>query len=170
MRIHPRFATAPLVAVMLTVGATPPALAHFSGSDSVDGSQIRWCSTALESASEDARSYATSAWNALGRISIRADGVTTVCDVDWQDAYQPSSTWDGKWFARTGTDAIVLNTYFTAGYGIARRRGVATHGLGHGLGLGHSYSGNVMVANTPARGTINTPQTHDRADYYALWG
>lgn len=169
MRIRTRHvavvAAAALVAPILTV---TPAEAHFLGTDSVDSGEIRF-EDYLDNY-DDARIHAASAWNALGRIDILGDTSVTVTDLEWFDLDRGATGWDGRYFPQPYADGIQLNEHYLRGYTTTKRRGVATHELGHALGLAHSYSGQVMVDNTPARGSITTPQSHDRADYMTLWG
>ncbi|MEU2224756.1 MULTISPECIES: matrixin family metalloprotease [unclassified Streptomyces] len=149
--------------------AATPASAHFLGNDSVDDREIRWEDSTRY---DDARKHAINAWDnsSLNRINIAPDAWNTIADLEWRDSSRTDVTWDGLWKARTGADAIYLNVAYLKNYGTTKRRGVATHELGHALGLAHSYSGQIMVNNTPARGSLTTPQSHDKADYHALWG
>jgi hypothetical protein len=154
------------VAGLVLVAATP-ASAHFLGNDSVDGGEIRWEDN---TGWDDARAHAINTWNALGRINIAPDNVTSIADLEWHSVNRSDVNFDGRWVAYGGADHIELNTYYFNGYSTTKRRGVAAHEQGHALGLGHSYSGQLMVDNTPARGNITTPQSHDKADYQSLWG
>ncbi|GAB1335631.1 matrixin family metalloprotease [Streptomyces sp. E-15] len=158
-------------AVVLSISftAATPASAHFLGNDSVDDREIRWEDSTRY---DDARKHAINAWDnsSLNRINIAPDAWNTIADLEWRDSSRTDVTWDGLWKARTGADAIYLNVAYLKNYGTTKRRGVATHELGHALGLAHSYSGQIMVNNTPARGSLTTPQSHDKADYHALWG
>jgi hypothetical protein len=146
-----------------------PASAHFLGNDSVDDREIRWED---ETRYDDARKHAINAWDnsSLNRINIAPDAWNTVADLEWRDSNRTDVTWDGLWKGRSGADAIYLNVRYLKDYGKTKRRGVATHELGHALGLAHSYRGQIMVNNTPDRGSLTTPQSHDKADYHSLWG
>lgn len=155
------------LSVAIATGVAWPATAHFLGNDSVDDGEIRYESYTNYT---DARSWATSSWNALGSINIAGDTSSTITDLEWHDANLPSVSWDGKWTSQSFADAITLNGHYLSGYTQTKRRGVATHELGHALGLAHSYAGQVMVDNTASRGSITTPQSHDTADYRSLWG
>ena len=157
------------VALSLSFTAATPASAHFLGNDSVDDREIRWEDS---NQYDDARKHAINAWDnsTLNRINIAPDAWNTIADLEWRDSNRSDVTWDGLWKARTGADAIYLNTRYLKNYGKTKRRGVATHELGHALGLAHSYRGQIMVNNTPDRGSLTTPQSHDKADYHALWG
>jgi Matrixin len=155
--------------VMVAVGLVDsgPAEAHFSGADSVDGSEIRWEDHTVF---DDARVHSINTWNALGRIKILPDGRFTITDLKFKDFNFSNAGWDGIWTANPGADTIGYNRFYFDGYNDTQRRGVAAHEMGHALGLAHSFPGELMVDNTPQRGSITTPQSHDIADYHALWG
>lgn len=139
--------------------------AHFLGNDSVDGREIRWEDY---TAYDDARGHAINTWNALGRVNIAPDSAGTIADLEWRDANRSDVGWDGRWVARSGADLIELNTYFLRNYTTFKRRAVAAHEQGHSLGLAHSYSNQLMNSCSTCSG-YNTPQSHDRADYFSLW-
>jgi hypothetical protein len=154
-----------LVASVLTA---LPAEAHFLGYDSVDGREIRF-EDHIDNY-DDARITATSTWNALGRINIAPDTSVTTTDLEWFDSDRGDTGWDGRYHQESFADGITLNEYYLRGYNTNKRRGVASHELGHALGLAHSYAGQVMVDNSGDRGGMYVPQNHDRADYTTLWG
>lgn len=164
--MHKRIVAVAVNLTLLTFLLASVAAAHFLGYSAVDGREIRWTdSTVFDSP----RSYAIGKWNAEGRISIRADAWNTVNDLNWRDARRSDVSWAGLYTHRSGTaqeDLITFNRHYVDGYSTSRRNNVALHELGHALGLAHSYSGQVMYAYVS---TITTVQSHDRADYRALW-
>lgn len=161
------------LACVLACGVlSTPAFAagHFIGNDSVDGREIRWED---ETQYDDARKHAINAWDnsSLNKVNIAPDAWNTITDLEWRDANRTDVTWDGRWTPRTGADRIHLNVAFLKGYSKAKRRGVATHELGHALGINdHSTRGIIMCGNTQGRGSVTTPQAHDKTDYHSLWG
>jgi hypothetical protein len=163
IKVKTKFTVMAGLMVLLVVAS--PVSAHFLGNDSVDGREIRWEES---TAYDDARIWAIDQWDALGKVNIAPDAWNTITDLDWGDVNYCDVTWDGRWVPRSGADAIQLNTCYFKNYGAFTRRAVATHEQGHALGLAHSFVPNVM--NSPVQNSgVNTPQSHDRQDYFALW-
>ena len=57
------------------------------------------------------------------------------------------------------------------------RRATAVHEVGHALGLAHPsgsrksnyWCNNSVMYFSSCKASLNTPQAHDRSDYYSLW-
>ena len=84
-------------------------------------------------------------------------------DLEWFDLDRGDTGWDGKYLPQSFADGIQLNEYYLRGYSSGKRRGVASHELGHALGPAHSYAGQVMVDNSVSRGAMYVPQSHEAA-------
>lgn len=156
-----------IIVALITLALPFSASAHFLGQSSVDGREIKW----EESTKYDgARNHAQDQWNALGRVNIAPDDALSYTDLDWGDVNYCSVTWDGQWVPRTAEDAIQLNTCYLdrQDYGDFQDQAVATHELGHALGLAHSFVPQIMNDCSICSG-VNTPQNHDREDYFALY-
>jgi len=146
--------------------------AHFNPyGSSVDAGEIRWGGSTIYT---DARQWAIDKWNALDPINVLPDSAFTIEDLTWQDADVCSASWDGRWTLRTGADLVELNKCKLKDYTDFKRRAVATHELGHGMGLGDhtlsdfSSSAILMYYCSTCSG-VNTPQSHDQSDYDSLW-
>lgn len=109
-------------------------------------------------------------WNDLGNVNIATD--TLCCSI--QDLEVSSTTrsdvpWAGQWtYKFILVDTLELNAFYLEGEGWTNdlKLNVVEHELGHGLGLGHSYLGNIMNYRTT---TATTTGDQDISDYYYLW-
>ncbi|MET4561165.1 hypothetical protein ABIA69_002310 [Lysinibacillus parviboronicapiens] len=102
-------------------------------------------------------------WNAYKSGVIREDTATTIQDVWIYDYYQrnnyPGTTTYGS------SNTIAFNSYHMDGYNSTKKQHVATHELGHALGLDENLTGDIMdpVANTNVSLTFNDKASYDAA-------
>lgn len=146
------------------------------GNSAVDAGEIRWTDN---TAYDDARSFAISAWQYSGsKIKIVADSALTSNDVEFKDANLGTRATDplGR-YERHGsfgaTDYIIFNKQKLGGASKNLRRYVALHELGHALGLCHKSDTvvSLMWKTAPSPGYEITwiPDT-DKTSYKKLWG
>ena len=121
------------VVLLLSAGA---ASAHFLLGDSVNNQsgELRWEDRTRY---DDARKYAISQWNALGRVPILRDSANTPKDLVFRDYRDCGSGILGNWEPRDGPDSINLNVCYMEKHGKSTKRATATHEVGHALRLAH---------------------------------
>ena len=158
-----RLAAAAAVAASFALVSAGPAPAHFLGYDSVHSNKIDYVDSTIY---DDARGWARDRWNAAGDVEISLDTGWTNSDLVFMDMAVPYVTWAGL-YSPNGNDAIFFNTVYMDGYSRDRRRNVATHELGHALGLDHSFPGQIMDQYVSSMTTLGS---HDLSDYAVLWG
>ncbi len=100
-------AVAGMLALSLLAMPAAPAQAHFTGTDSVDGREIRYEDYTRF---DEARLWAIQSWNALGSVKIAPDKWNTVTDLEFRDERRCDLDWGAWWQARKGADVIVFNT------------------------------------------------------------
>lgn len=152
-----------IISVILLTASSAHAARYISGKDAVDGGEIRWGSATMYTWE---RNDAINTWNAEDPINIAADTALTIEDLRFSDVNCGCYPWYGAYQERLGADSIYFNRAFMSAVSYAKRRHVATHELGHALGLDESISGNVMYESD----WLYTLGSQDRDDYHYLWG
>jgi hypothetical protein len=142
-----------------------PAITHATGSVG-SGREIDWDSSTSYT---DERDWANSQWNALGKVAIVKDGLFTLLDLSWKDDNRPTESWDGKWDPALSPNVITLNIGHLKSETLFQRRAVATHELGHALGLFDSTYYRQVMYHMSAFSGVNTPQDRDKDEYNSLW-
>lgn len=159
-----RLAATAAVALALPLLGASPAAAHWLGFDSVVNDNINYQDNTVYN---DAINWATTIWEYSGIVDIQLTPAGGVNDVEFYDQNQPFAGWAGLYINEAGDDDIIFNSAYMGGYTPAQQHHVAMHELGHALGLGHSYTGEVMQTFV---GSIEHPQPHDQFSYDVLWG
>lgn len=153
------------LAICLTLAFSATAYAadiHSLGYSSVDNGEIRWDASNWYSSN---RTTAISNWNNLDPINILPDTVWSVTDILFTDVNRSDVTWAGKYYYSSG--AIQVNNYYLDQYNNDDRTNVFAHEIGHALGIG-DHTNTICLMFESVTG-ITTPQSHDIADYNALW-
>jgi hypothetical protein len=144
-----------------------PVTAHFLGCSSVEKGDIHWEGNTVFAT---ARDYAISTWDGLASVDISKDTIWTNADLKIMDVNRSDVIWAGLYTDRdcgNADDRIRFNRFFMDGFTDAQKKMAALHELGHALGLGHSFSNNVMNPFVTSQTGLGT---HDKDDYWALWG
>ena len=96
-----------------------------------------------------------------------SQATSTFATLNIRDRYEPDLAWNGQWSVNIDLpDDLFLNTYQLEGDGTDRIVNTITHELGHAVGLGHSYTGNVLYPYQTSQTTLGT---QDLFDFEYLW-
>jgi len=147
--------------VFLFTAGVAQAAHYVTGTDSVDGDEIRWGGSTTYST---AWNFGVSLWNTLDPIDIEPDTIWTIEDLTIADVSWPLQSWYGAY--SPNDDYLYFNTYYMGGLSSSQQKNIAAHELGHALGLGHHSISNNVMDDTDFYTSIGT---QDEYDYDYLW-
>ncbi len=164
-----------LVAQLVLLQSAGAASAHFLLGDSVNdqSGELRWEDRTRY---DDARRYAISQWNALGRVPILRDSANTPKALVFRDYRECGSEIIGNWQSGEGPDSINLNVCYMEKHSKSVQRATATHEVGHALRLNHPsdkeseyWRKRSIMYFCSSCVPFSAPQAHDKADYREIW-
>ena len=136
---------------------SPPAV-------NLDENEIRWGGSTAYSTEWD---NAVEMWNASTSGAVNIYYAVSANDLLVEDIDDPLEPWAGKWSAEENPPKILLNDDQLSGASSNQVQCVASHELGHALGLAHSITTNIMYESC-ASGQV-VPGAQDLADYEFVW-
>lgn len=89
-----------------------------------------------------------------------------IVDSEYVSDVNASNGWAGMTYS---SGKIELNTYYMSGYSNSKKQNVATHELGHALGLDHSTSTDVMDAAITGHTSTQALSQNDKDSYDAAY-
>lgn len=154
------------VFALFTINTVQAVTHYVLGYSSVDGGKgIEWGGTTAYTTEWNS---SITTWNARGKVVISKDTIWTLEDLTVSDKYDSSARWDGMWTYKGAWSAetLQLNSYYFSTYSSAQKQHVATHELGHALGLAHSTVGMVMYYLSSSVTVLGTQDTSDYSYLY----
>lgn len=180
--MHPkkRIGLIACAAAVALLGASHMVNAYVHTGSSWDNSKVRSIH-AFKDGNATTNSIWSSAitdWNNAGTPASFINGSRTSQDIRLSSIHDPATDNDGRamWYFNgdhyTYSAYSWINTYYTNNYSSLKARSVASHELGHILGLEHETGAVLMNGNTADRYdryNIYRPAADDRAGINALY-
>jgi hypothetical protein len=165
-------ASSALLALVMTTLEVRFASAHSLRHDANDGGEIRreeytWYDAEYK--------FGINEWDALGSVPIQRS--ESDANLEFRDYQACGEGVLGHWMPGGGADLIAFNVCEMDKISVFDRRATAVHEVGHALGLAHPsgsrksnyWCNNSVMYFSSCKASLNTPQAHDRSDYYSLW-
>ncbi len=165
-------ASSVLLALLIMSSEVGFASAHSLGHDAADGGEIRW----EEYTRYDAEyRLGINEWDALGSVPIQRS--ESDANLEFRDYRACGEGVLGHWMPGDRADSIAFNVCEMDKISAFDRRATAVHEVGHALGLAHPsgsrkskyWCKNSVMYFSSCKASLNTPQAHDRSDYYSMW-
>ncbi len=110
----------------------------------VDNGEIRYGGSTQYTTGQD---YSFDTWNDLGEVNIAPDTIWTFEDLTYMDYDDEDDLRYGYYKVFLDADRVAFNEFYCDPLSSTEMKFVATHELGHALGLAHSCYPNIMKSS-----------------------